>query len=147
MFIPLKRIHIIVLIIATGLTGCFGLFDSGGDHITGKYHTGWIDVQSSRNISKRDNDGIELEVIRGYIFQVGHNDRFIVAKQHPIEGESPNQHVNVKETTYYVIDLKLEPGQGDKGLYGPLDASQLVTLSNQLGIGKIPYDLNYPDNP
>ena len=141
-----KRLAFLILL-ATVLTGCFGLFDSGGDHIAGPYSTGWIDVNSSRYIEKQDNDGNSLKVIPAYIYSVGHNDRFIVAKQHPLQGEFPKEKIDVTQTNYYVIDLNLQPGQVEEKIYGPMDASQFESLSRKLEVGKIVFDLTYPENP
>jgi hypothetical protein len=141
-----KRLAFLILI-ATVLTGCFGLFDGGGDHIAESYSTGWIDVHSSRCIEKQDKDGSSIEVVPAYIYAVGHNERFIVAKQHPLPGEFPKERINVTQTNYFLIDLKLQPGQGEKGVYGPMDASQFETLSRKLEVGKIVFDLTYPETP
>jgi hypothetical protein len=141
-----KRLAFLTLL-ATVLTGCFGLLDGGGDHIAGSYSAGWIDVHSSRCIEKQDKDGSSIEVVPAYIYAVGHNERFIVAKQHPLQGEFPKERINVTQTNYFLIDLKLQPGQGEEGVYGPMDASQFETLSRKLEVGKIVFDLTYPDNP
>lgn len=142
----IKRFALLILV-ATVLTGCFGLFDSGGDHIAGSYSTGWIDVHSSRYIAKQDKDGSSIEVIPAYIYAVGHNERFIVAKQHPLQGKFPKEIIDVTQTNYFVIDLKLQPDQGEEGVYGPMDSSQFETLSRKLEVGKIVFDLTYPENP
>jgi hypothetical protein len=137
----------LLLIFVAGLSGCFGLFDSGGDHIAGPYYTGWIDVSSSRYIGKRDKNDTELEIVPAYIFAVGHNMRFIVAKQHPLQGKFPNEKVDTRQTNYYVIDLKLEPGQHEKGLYGPMDKGQFDKLCLELNVSTIAYDLVYKEQP
>ena len=143
----INHFRYLLLCFAAMITGCFGLFDSGGDHIAGPYSTGWIDVHSSRYIEKQDKDGYLLEVVPAYIYAVGHNERFIVAKQHPLQGEFPKERINVAQTNYFVIDLKLQPDQGEEGVYGPMDSSQFETLSRKLEVGKIVFDLTYPENP
>jgi hypothetical protein len=60
-----------ILIVITG-TGCFGLFDSSADTITGRYNVGWIDVISSRSIDMADKDGDYggAEIIPAYVCAV-----------------------------------------------------------------------------
>ncbi|MBS7564128.1 DUF3997 domain-containing protein [Mucilaginibacter sp. Bleaf8] len=143
----IKRFRYLLLICTAILSGCFGLFDSGGDHIAGPYYTGWIDVHSSRYIGKRDSGDLEFEVIPAYIYAVGHNERFIVAKQHPLQGEFPHEKIDEGQTNYYLIDLKLKPGQHEKGLYGPMDADEFNNRCNALHVGEITFNLTYPENP
>ncbi|MGF7040080.1 DUF3997 domain-containing protein [Mucilaginibacter lappiensis] len=147
LLLMIRLFKFIMIPCAVLLSGCFGLFDSGGDHIVGPYYTGWIDVHSSRYLGKRDSNDSEIEIIPAYIYAVGHNNRFIVAKQHPLNGKFPDETINTTQTNYYLIDLKLEPGQGEKGMYGPMDASQFANLSHELHLNEITYDLTYPEKP
>jgi hypothetical protein len=147
MLTTIKRFRYLLLFFPVVLSGCFGSFDSGGDHIAGPYYTGWIDVHSTRNIGRRDSNDIELEVVPVYIFAVGYNDKFIVAKQHPLEGNFPNEKINTRQTKFFIIDLRQQPGQGEKGLFGPMDELKFKNLSIKLDIGTIEYNLSYPEVP
>ena len=135
------------VIIAFSLSGCFGLFDGGGDHIAGPYYTGWIDVHSTRYIGKRDSNDIEIEVIPAYIYAVAYNDSYIIAKQHPLIGAFPNEKIDTSTTNYFLIETKLQPGANENGIHGPLNSGEFQTLCTKLHVGSIDYKLNYPEIP
>ena len=135
-----KTIKIISFCSVFMLTGCFGLWDSGSDTIVGNYIVLWIDVHTNQTISKKwhKNSASSTQIVPGYVFAVGHNDDFIIAKQHPT-GE--NYEVDTKTTNYYVIDIQ----QKKENVFGPLDRHGFDSLRSVLNIQKIPFDQNYPD--
>ena len=102
------------------LPSCFGLFDSGTDSIVGDYETGWIDARRSRAIYR----GV-AEQVPAYVFAVGHNQHYIVAKQHPLMLTSELvEVVDCTRTAYYILDIarNRQPG-GRPGISGPLTAA------------------------
>jgi hypothetical protein len=89
----IKRLSSVVFFLS--LTGC--LFDSGTDSVVDGYEVIWIDVHESRSLSKGE------ELVPAYVFAVGHNKRFIYAKQHPLLPNSPYK-IDKTVTNYYILE-------------------------------------------
>lgn len=90
----------ITITFITGFSGCYGLFDSGSDRITGNCIVSWIDLQESQVIRKTSNDchsGCEA-ITPDYIFSIGHNDYYIISKQHPTSGFEGGYKINTSIT-------------------------------------------------
>lgn len=96
------------------LSSCyFGANESGGHIIQDFYLIGWDErdwqIVYSPNGEIYDPEKI---IIRHDVFAVGHNDDFIVAKQHPCQSVEPHLvHTDTlkpdKEiTNYYIIDIR-----------------------------------------
>lgn len=129
------------------LSGC--LFDSSSDIIIGKYNVCWVDSRSSRGIhlAMDNEDGGGAEIVPAYVYAVGHNNRYIIAKQHPANGEF----VDKTQTLYFVIDIKTcgtfnNTGKLN-GIFGPLTAKGYDSLSNALKINKLKFDMTYSEKP
>lgn len=120
------------------LTGCFGLFDSGSDTVVDDYEVIWIDVHESRSLNKGE------ELVPEYVFAVGHNKRFIYAKQHPLLRNSPDK-IDTTVTNYYIIE-RTKNGFQDKPKYGPLTKKSFDSLCLKFGIKSLDFDMNYPTN-
>jgi hypothetical protein len=131
---------VILFTITITLTSCFGLFDSSADKIISDYEVGWIDIEESRNLSKQE------ELISSYVYAVGHNSKFIIAKQHPrADRDSP---IDTKETNYFIIPIKKKNEYQDKkSVFGPLKDIQFDSLLKALNVGQIEFDMFYPENP
>lgn len=136
------------LIVAMLLTGCFSIFDNDFEPIVAEYNIGWIDTKETRSICKglENGDTGGETVVPEYIFAVGHNDRYIVAKQHPLDSAN-NQMVDTKTTNYFVIDYTKHPYARQDGIYGPMNWDAYQKLKTELGIGEIAFDMIYPDSP
>jgi len=122
------------------LTGCAWFEQSAHERIIGDYEVGWNDLIRNRNISKPDPrcSGCYQVLVDGYVYAVGHNERFIRAKQH----YGPDT-----ITQYFIIDIAENQTQGGDGIYGPLSAATFTSLSNKLRIADLPFDQLYPENP
>jgi hypothetical protein len=106
--IIMKHLPKIFLISFTlSLVGCFGLFDSGSDRITGKYIVLWIDLLESQGISEEIelNSSSSIGLVSEYVYSVGHNDEFIIAKQHPTSGFDKGYEIDTSITNYFVVDM------------------------------------------
>ncbi|OWP62588.1 hypothetical protein CDA63_13175 [Hymenobacter amundsenii] len=125
------------------LTGCFGLFDSSTDTITGEYATSWIDARRSRAVY-RDI----AEQIPAYVFAIGHNERYIIAKQHPLAltGELVEV-VDCTRTAYYILDIVRNRQPTGQGVSGPLTAEQFRQQAQRLGLAEVNFSMNYPNCP
>ncbi len=127
-----------ILFILFFLQGC-GLFESMSDVIVGQYKVSFGDGVSWRSLSLGNR-----ELIGPYVYAVGHNEKFIVAKQHP--NHELRFEVNTHITKYFIIDITKDNRQG-RGIYGPLERNQFDSLSAALNIGAIAFDMNYPEQP
>lgn len=130
----IKRLSSVVFFLS--LTGC--LFDSGTDSVVDGYEVIWIDVHESRSLSKGE------ELVPAYVFAVGHNKRFIYAKQHPLIPNSPYK-IDKAITNYYIIERTKNDFQ-DKPKYGPLTEQSFDSLCLKLAIKNPEFDMTYPTN-
>ncbi len=74
----------------------------------------------------------------GDIFAIGHNDSFIIAKQH--------QNFN-EETNYYLINIKKNEEVNSKGIYGPLNNIEFEKMKANFNIKNLKFDLIFADKP
>ncbi len=142
------KTFIIVICTTILLNSCFGLFDSSSDTIVGRYNVGWIDVISSRSINMAEKDGEYggAEIIPAYVYAVGHNKKFIIAKQHPVTNEQ-DEKVDTKKTNYFIIDMTKDNYYKKEGIYGPLTENVFDSLCKKLNVESIEFDISYPDKP
>ncbi len=141
-----KTIILLLLILST-LTSCFGIFDSQEERITGDYILIWNDFQKSQCVIKEwDSSGGGETIIPEYVFAVGHNDDYIIAKQHPTAGFEERYNINDKITNYYIIDITSNTRKTDLNVIGPLTKEEFYTLRNELKISTLEFDMTYPDN-
>ena len=136
-----KLTYTLGVIILLILSSCW--HNSGeSDHITGNYYVEWHDLVSNRSIvekSSRDSSS-SYPVSSSYVFAVGHNEDFIIAKTHP--------HLNDLTITKYVnIDLKKRKENSKKGVYKYLDKEEFDEKSKAFGISELQFDQLYPENP
>jgi hypothetical protein len=117
------------------LSSC--LFDSSSETITDDYETKWIDIPQTRDIS------MDETIVPAYVSAIGHDSRFIIAKQHPIR-EGSIVSVQTSTTNYYIIEITKSSFQ-DKPVYGPLKQSEFDSLRNKLKIAAIKFDMHYPE--
>ena len=81
-------------------------------------------------------------IIEPYIFAVGHNDHYIIAKQHPTSGFEGSYEIRADTTNYYIVDVYKER---DK-IFGPLTLKQFDSLKTKFEIGDLRFSKTYPDN-
>jgi hypothetical protein len=144
----MSKKSIALLVTAVLLTSCW-LFDSGSDRIAGKYKVLWIDLPETQHISEEfemHSSGSEEEV-PPYVFAVGHNDDFIIAKQHPTSGFETHFKIDTTITHYYIIDLHGKGRESNQETIGPLTKTAFDAMRKQLGIESISFDMNYPEVP
>lgn len=120
--------------------------DRNPETITRDYNVFFADVISCRAICKsgaEDRYG-GVKVVDAYVFAVGHNDDYIVAKRHP--NISCEFKVDTSITEFFIVDLKaFDKYEG--GLYGPLNKIGFDSLSKSLNISSIKFDQTYHRQP
>lgn len=124
------------------LTGC--LFDSSSDRIIGKYKALWIDLPQNQMLVKEDNlhSSSSSTLIESYIFAIGHNKHYIIAKQHPTNGFEGGYTIHTDTTNYYIINID----NGKDKIFGPLSLKQFDSLKTKLNIESLQFNKTYPDN-
>lgn len=124
-------------------------FDSSSDRITGDYKVLWIDLPANQTISKeyKDNPSSSSVIVPEYVFAVGHNEDFIIAKQHPTNGFKGGYKVDTAITNYYIIDIKGKFVKNEKGLIGPLTEAEFDTKLRELNIIGLSFNKIYPNDP
>ena len=138
-----------VLFIYCLLSGCFGFWDSGSDRITGRYIVLWIDLIENRGISKETdiNSSSSIQIVPEYVFAVGHNDEYIIAKQHPGGSKFGGRGIDKGITNYYIVKTSKEFSNDVDKINGPLNKKQFDSLRNYLKIETIQFDQLYPEDP
>jgi hypothetical protein len=139
----LKYISAAIIVIGLVFT-CMPLSDSGQDKIIGDYHVSWIDDPMYRTIVvsyTKDNPNTALHVLTPQVFAYGNNDKFIIAKQHPIVGEfASTQTVNDSITNYFII--KCRQDIDTEKVFGPLSQENFIRLKDSLKINEISFTNN-----
>ncbi len=132
-------------LLALILSGCFGLFDSGTKRITGKYIVVWIDLPRNQGIGEEieGSSGSSIGLVPEYVFAVGHNEEYIIAKQHPTSGFDNGFEIDTTVTNYYLIDMN---AQKDK-VIGPLTKSKFDSTRIALRIQNVEFDMIFKENP
>ena len=114
-----------------------GLFDSGSDNIVDDYEVTWIDLHEQRALYKGE------QIVPPYVFEAGHNEKYIFAKQHPLVQNDDIIDLNI--TNFYIIERTNEIFQNKK-TYGPMSEIEFRKLCEKLAIKNPEFDLTYPTN-
>ena len=121
------------------MNSCF-IFDSHSDKIFGKYEVTWIDIPNTRAICERYSSTGSTVLISEYVFAVGHNSEFIIAKQHPTNGFENGHEIDTSETNYFIVDIRKETN-----VFGPFNKSNFIKKVSELNIGTLEFDQIYPE--
>ncbi|WP_299673525.1 DUF3997 domain-containing protein [uncultured Tenacibaculum sp.] len=110
--------------------------------IIGNYYVEWNDLVSNRAIvEKTEKDSpYSSGIISGYVFAVGNNSDFIIAKQHPYLN-------NLTVTKYFIIDIKKRESGINSSIIGPLEREDFNKKRIELNISDLKFDQNYSENP
>jgi len=75
-------------------------------------------------IDHKNKWGVTSTIVEATVFAVGADDRYIVAKQHPLRGDQ--SHFDRAVTNYFIVDRMLAATLPDrrKGVIGPLTKEQ-----------------------
>ena len=142
-----KIFGIIILILS--LNSCFFLFDSGEDKIIGNYKILWIDLLEQQVIceSLNENSSGCTRLVEEYVFAVGHDSNFIIAKQHPTNGFEGGHVIDTTITNYHIIDINRKIIKKGEKVFGPLTKKEFDKKTMELGIEEIEFDQVYPHKP
>ena len=135
----LKTKNLILIIGLLTLNSCF-IFDSDSDKIIGNYEVLWIDTPKSRAVCERYSSTGSAVLISEYVFAVGHNNEFIIAKQHPTSGFENGYEIDKSITNYFIVDIRNEAK-----VLGPFNKTDFNKYVSELNIGGIDFDQIYPE--
>ncbi|RSK36282.1 DUF3997 domain-containing protein [Hymenobacter metallilatus] len=120
------------------LSGCFGLFDNGTDHIVDNYDVTWIDLHIRRALYNTE------EIVPAYVAAVGYNSEYLFVKQHPLAGEFDSE--VLESVTHYYLIKRTKSDSQDQPVYGPLTEEVFNQLCNKLGVKEVTFSTRYPEN-
>ena len=127
--------NISVVFVLLFFVGC--QWDSSSYSLPNDYVISWVDLPNYRNIHK---EGSSM-AIRPHVFEVGFNEEYIIAKQHPQVGEFQDANTDKTRLNYYI--LKMEKNNIKEKIWGALTLEEFVNLSLELGISDIEFTIKY----
>ena len=111
------------------------------DLIIGNYYVGWNDMVSNRAIVYKYDSNSYKGIVSNYVYAVGHNSDFIIAKQkYPYSDD-------ISDTKYFIVDLNKRLGRDKDAIYGPMDKIEFDKKSKKLNISELEFDQIYNENP
>jgi hypothetical protein len=143
----MKNVRSILLLVC--FSSCyFGANESGGHIIQDFYLIGW-DERDWQIVYSANGEIYDPEkvIIRHDVFAVGHNDNFIVAKQHPCQNVEPHlMHRDTLKpdkaiTNYYIIDI----GKGNEAYQLYQFNDEQAYNDKRIALG-VPKDLTFTFN-
>ena len=143
--VSLKNIALLAFMSLTS-TGC--IFDSGSKKVAGRFILVWIDMPENQGLGEQSelNSSSSASIIPPYVFAVGHNNRYIIVKQHPTNGFEGGFKMDTSFTNYYVVDMEVKDTMGVRRTTGPLDLKEFSHLRKRLGIEDILFDMTFRDD-
>jgi hypothetical protein len=132
----------IFFLLASTLIGCGAIYDFSEDEIKGSYSIGWIDLEENRSLLY--NRG---EIVGPYIYAIGFNEKYIIAKQHPLVGVFGKEKLITGVTNYYIIEMNENSKAAREKIFGPINIYQFDSIRKKLKIESIQFDKLYEKNP
>jgi hypothetical protein len=129
-------IYIISTALIFSLFGCLQ-WDFWEKKLPNGYYLSWVNLPINRDISKGQG-----RLIGNYIFEIGYNDNFIIAKQHPMIGQVGLEKVDTSKINYYLIKFK-ETKSDDDQIIGPMTREVFLDVLENLKIEELSFDIKY----
>ena len=121
------------------LPGCIG--GAHTQQLVGRYHLNALDIDEEMAITYLDANDYMITIVNATVYSVGYDEYFIIAKQHP---RTLSNGVNRKVTNYFIIPLEDKiSDSAEKNLYGPLTKLEFDIKREELGIGKLAFNINF----
>lgn len=124
------------------LSSC-SLFNSEFEHLTGDYNIGYSNKKTYRVICKSmlDPDDIGgIIKVPPYVYAAGYDERYIIAKSHPIPGDDHEGEPDTTITYFYVIDV----ADNSYSRSAPLTQAQFDSIIGANNLGHIKFTKQYP---
>jgi hypothetical protein len=128
----MKKLCFIIII---AVTGCQGFVID--KTVAGKFHLIAVDVKENLSLSYNLNNGDYIGVVNQTVFAVGHNDKYIIVKQHP-------QILGKNFTDYYIVPVIVKNQYWiEKEVIGPLRRDQFEQKKKELNIENLEFTIVY----
>jgi hypothetical protein len=145
LFLLLIFIMRYLLPIILTLTSCSLSLDSTSYAIMHNYEVMWVDVREQQCICERDGmfSASCSILVAEYVFSVGHDKNYIIAKQHPVVYPKPGADfkIDTSITNHFIININT------KKVLGPFTQEEFIKQRKELKIEEIEFDMNYPEVP
>jgi hypothetical protein len=113
------------------------------EHVVGNYYVVAGDTRDQMTLSYKSSDshsGSYGIVVDNCVFAIGHNDKYIILKQHPWNFMN-SKHPNREITNYYVVKVESVYVPNNN----PLNEFQFSRETKRLGIENIRFSTIYKD--
>ena len=124
----MRRLFTAITIVSAMLVSSCGFVHD--EHITGSYRLIAVDTDEQMSISYDLGDGSAVGRINETVFAIGHDKRFIVAKQHPNGDKSI--------TNYFYLDMTKDSkyAEPSDSVTGPLTKTEFEVEAKRLNLPK-----------
>jgi hypothetical protein len=128
----------VVILLLTCLQACRGPVIN--NRICGKYRIIAIDTYEEAAIEYESDHGGSTEIIPEAVFATGYNDKYIIAKQHPVVQNRVDRSV----TNYFIVTIQLSQGKDEPFTPAvPLSLKDFNTQKHRLGIDNLAFSKIY----
>jgi hypothetical protein len=127
----------VLIILSSLFLGACLQFDSSEKSLPNNYEITWVDDPINRNISSEKGG----KILPAHIFEVGYNDSYIIAKQHPQNGSFAKRVTNKEVINWFVLRME-KKGVLEKK-YGPLTEREFVLKCKELEVSDIEFSIKY----
>ncbi|WP_431157850.1 DUF3997 domain-containing protein [Winogradskyella poriferorum] len=117
------------------------IFDNDSDPIIGNYEVSWIDSPRTRAICEKYSATGSTVLVPQYVFAIGYNSEFIIAKQHPTSDFKEGYKIDVSVTNYFIIDIR-----NGTHVIGPLNKKSFFEQKSKLDIDELKFTRVYSEN-
>lgn len=121
----LNRLALLLLLIMIPLSACAGAGDWNYDDLPGNFEVWRVNGKNVSLVLANENGVTASTVVPTYVFEVGHTDRYIFAKQAEV---SEDKVVNYSVVHYHIVDVNTAE------TFGPLDEQAFKEKLKELGI-------------
>jgi hypothetical protein len=121
----MKNLYIYLLLL---LCSCHGA--AYEEYLVDNYSLKAMDVKSGMSVFYNDNEYL-IGIIQPTVFAVGHNNDFIIAKQHPNNFPIIDKSI----TNYFIIPIKKRVAESvEKNVIGPLTIEEFNAMKTELRV-------------
>lgn len=133
------KYKLIIYSLSFFLCSCSGIWT---EHITGNYYLTATDyAEEDLSVSDKLEEGSFLGVVQPKVFEIGYDENYIIAKQHPAKfGVGVNENI----TNFFIIDLHKESNvvssNDESNVIGPMTEKVFYLTRKKL---KIPSKIRF----
>jgi hypothetical protein len=123
-------------------------WDNNQTELNDCFSISWIDLPDNQGISfsKKRNSTARAKIIGCYVFAVGKNEDYIIAKQHP-SNDRFCKNPDLKVTNYFIIENVSLNNEENYTIYGPMDTNKFEIMRKELDIEDLEFSIQFPENP